>query len=120
MRDAANPDKGDIGDQIEDVRMSDVSAASSSKKRGRDKLPESELSTHPESVKRRRRFANLDRDKKTVDLAKNADRAARRYARQKLHKTLAYVSASAEDQKTMVLEVEAEVMRKRYVKHFRS
>jgi galactokinase len=55
----------------------------------------------------------LDPAAAAVDRAKNADRAARRYARQQVEKMDEYLSAAPEKQKAMVIEVEEEVMRRR-------
>jgi hypothetical protein len=88
---------------------------SGKERRGKKKMPDAKLSQHPESVKRRRRVAGLDPIAAAVDKAKNADRAARRYARNRVRASDAFRRATVEKQREMVKEAEERVIRKRLV-----
>lgn len=94
----------------------------SSKRRGpmpgtnrQKRKAENELSTNPQSLKRRNREAGMTSIEKRIDNAKKADRAAIGWRIRNLRKADEYIAASKEEKERLEEVVRQETMHKRYV-----
>jgi hypothetical protein len=97
--------------------MSGPSLAPGNSRKGKRKAAE-ELSTNPHTVKARKRRHALAADPVhgKIEKAKEADRHAAFYQKQKLHRTAKFKKASAREQRQMIKKVIQASRESRYVR----
>ncbi|KAH0551259.1 hypothetical protein GP486_007451 [Trichoglossum hirsutum] len=80
---------------------------------GRKRKNSTELSQHPQSIKRRNREDAMSSIEKRIELAKKADRSAIGYHIRNLKKTKKYQDATEDERSKMEEDMKSEVLRKR-------
>ena len=84
--------------------------------KGLKRKAESELSTHPQSIRRRERETNMTDIEKRINNAKNADRAAVFWRIRELRKSNEYQTSSSQEAKNaMENDMRQKILHKRYV-----